>query len=524
MWRTPTSPRPLVGLRAAIAVLALSGVVLSACRNGDDAIQSTPTSTAGTDSTIGIGPTDTTVDSISPTTALTTEHTTETTTGSPAELVGGDLAGVDVAEQIELSSGDFGMVVGDGRRLWAMSDSGVVARIDPLTGEVTELRLDDASGGLLPTLGEGEIWVAALDGSSVIRIDSASMVPDPPIEVGASGLVILDPDGHGWVQRPGPPAELAPFDRTTGAIGEPLQIDTAGEVVGATIAFGRFWVPLFDEAELVVLDLAGGETGRIPIGAGPVFAREASGAVWVTNRIDATVQRIDPGTLEVITVDLGVDGEFVDQPSGIQASGDAVWVRAGLSDGPAIVFRIDADTGEIVGRRTLPMTIAASGGMAVVDDRLWVLDRLQRTMLGIDTAQFLVPGERPYVDDAGPSEDEVAIEEAVRALLSTSATPADMAAGIGNGERLGDQIAAFKRFFEENLPGEEYEGDVVGIRVDGDRAEIEFVVNVADRPIVESIGGVVVRDGTTWLLTAPSFCRLIATGEIDCPADLTDDT
>jgi hypothetical protein len=41
---------------------------------------------------------------------------------------------------------------------------------------------------------------------------------------------------------------------------------------------------------------------------------------------------------------------------------------------------------------------------------------------------------------------------------------------------------------------------------------------------VESIRGVVVRDGTTWLLTAPSFCRLIATGEIDCPADLTDDT
>jgi hypothetical protein len=27
-----------------------------------------------------------------------------------------------------------------------------------------------------------------------------------------------------------------------------------------------------------------------------------------------------------------------------------------------------------------------------------------------------------------------------------------------------------------------------------------------------------------WLLTAPSFCRLIATGEIDCRADLTDDT
>jgi hypothetical protein len=245
--------------------------------------------------------------------------------------------------------------------------------------------------------------------------------------------------------------------------------------------------------------------------------------VWVTNRIDATVQRIDPDTLEVVTVDLGVDGEFVDQPSGIHAFGDAVWVRAGLSGDRAIVFRVDAATGEIVGRRSLPMPIEASGGMAVVGDRLWVLDRLQRTMLGIDTAQFLVPGVGRTDNDAQPSADEAAIEEAIRSLLSASTAPAQMAAGIDDGERLGDQIAAFKQYFEDNLPGESYEGGVVGIRVEGDRAEIEFVVEVADRPIVEPISGVVTRDGATWLLSAPSFCRLIATGGIECPTDLTED-
>jgi hypothetical protein len=42
------------------------------------------------------------------------------------------------------------------------------------------------------------------------------------------------------------------------------------------------------------------------------------------------------------------------------------------------------------------------------------------------------------------------------------------------------------------------------------------VVNVAHRPIVESIRRVAAH--------RTSFCELIATGEIGCRADLTDDT
>lgn len=52
-------------------------------------------------------------------------------------------------------------------------------------------------------------------------------------------------------------------------------------------------------------------------------------------------------------------------------------------------------------------------------------------------------------------------------------------------------------------------------------AEIEFVVVVvAGEPIVEVIPGTAVREDDRWMLSADSFCRLIATGGIECPADL----
>jgi hypothetical protein len=108
----------------------------------------------------------------------------------------------------------------------------------------------------------------------------------------------------------------------------------------------------------------------------------------------------------------------------------------------------------------------------------------------------------------------------VRSLLATATTPEEMAEGIVDGERLADQIGAFKQFFVDNLPGEEYEGDTPNVRIDGDVAEIEFFIVVAGEPVVEAISGTAVRQEGRWMLSADSFCRLIATGGIECPADL----
>jgi hypothetical protein len=162
--------------------------------------------------------------------------------------------------------------------------------------------------------------------------------------------------------------------------------------------------------------------------------------------------------------------------------------------------------------------------MATFEDRLFVLDRSARVLLELDVDQFAandptsVSGDD---DDESMSPDELALRDALATLLSTTTSPDDMQLAISDGERLTDQVRAFKQYFEDNLPGEPYEGEVLSVRLDGDQADIEFFVTVAGEPVVEPIPGTMLREDGRWLLTAASFCRLIATGDITCPADLT---
>jgi YVTN family beta-propeller protein len=69
------------------------------------------------------------------------------------------------------------------------------------------------------------------------------------------------------------------------------------------------------------IDAASGSTTTIPVGDGPSAIAVGAGAVWVVNRDDATVSRIDPETNEVVaTIALA------HRPAGIAVSDDTVWV------------------------------------------------------------------------------------------------------------------------------------------------------------------------------------------------------
>ncbi len=66
------------------------------------------------------------------------------------------------------------------------------------------------------------------------------------------------------------------------------------------------------------------EGDAIPLGNGPEDVAVGEGAVWVTNRFDGTISRIDPSTGEVVeTIAVGLD------PRGIAIGFDSVWVGAG---------------------------------------------------------------------------------------------------------------------------------------------------------------------------------------------------
>ena len=62
----------------------------------------------------------------------------------------------------------------------------------------------------------------------------------------------------------------------------------------------------------------------IPVGHEPFGIAAGDGAVWVANRTDFTVSRIDPRTNRVVaTIRIG------NRPQGIAAGQGAVWVAVG---------------------------------------------------------------------------------------------------------------------------------------------------------------------------------------------------
>ena len=458
------------------------------------------------------------------------ETKAETTVTSAANDTDDTLPLVDavVVDTIELPRGDLGFLFSDGEALWATGHDGAIVRIDPDTGHVDELAIGDGliRGPLLPSVTDDEIWFSEILGSNIVRLDPSSLTSDPPIEVaGAPGQVLVGPGEQMWMTT-GPPAGLHALDPDTRTLGDFVSIDTDGEAIGAAVAFESIWVPLYDDRTVLRLDETGAVTDRVPSGVGPSYVREAHGMLWHPNWIDGTISRIDPDGLQVTTIDLNSAGDTIEQPSGISATSDAVWVRAaGLNDRAAIVFRIDPDTAEIVGRRTLPgdRRVDHISNMATFQDRLFVLDRSARALLELDVDQFAAddPTSVSGDDDESMPPDELALRDTLRTLLSTPTSPDDMQLAIRDGERLADQVRAFKQYFDDNLPGEPYEGEVLSVRLDGDRADIEFFVTVAGEPVVEPIPGTMVREDGRWLLTAKSFCRLVATGDITCPADLT---
>lgn len=525
-------------------LLAAAMFVAAGCGGSDDATDEPTVATVATTDTPA-DTTDTVADTIRTVPATSSTTTTSappetgptTATSTPAESADeaiddettADLIDAAVVDSIELERGDLGFLVSDGSSLWASGEDGVVVHIDPDSRTVDELDIGDGlvAGPLLPTVTGESIWFSEVQGTHVVRLDRQTTTPDPPIEVsGPLGLVIAGPGDRWWIEATQLPAGLRPFDPDTGTVGDMLAVDSDGEVVGSTAAFDSLWVPLYDDGVVLRMDQTGRVLDRVDVGLGPRLVREAAGALWLPNAIDGTIDRIDPQNLDVTTVDLNRSGMAVERPSGISATSDAIWSHAArIEDRMAIVFRIDPGTTEVVGHRSLPgeLTTDRIGGMAAVGDRLFVLDRPGRVLLELATEQFLradpVETDTTVVEPA----DANTVRDTIRILLSTSTTPEEMAASIVDGDRLGDQIAAFKQFFADNLPGEDYEGATVSVDIDGDEATVVFFVTVAGQPIVDPISGTLVRNGDRWQLAADAFCRLVATGGIECPSDLTDD-
>jgi streptogramin lyase len=88
--------------------------------------------------------------------------------------------------------------------------------------------------------------------------------------------------------------------------------------------------------------------GEIPVGDRPTGPAVGEGSVWVGNRDDNTLLRIDPKSLDVRTIGLGV--ELID----VEVGAESVWV---LSD--QALLRVDPAINDVVATVPLPPAIGA---------------------------------------------------------------------------------------------------------------------------------------------------------------------
>jgi DNA-binding SARP family transcriptional activator/streptogramin lyase len=88
--------------------------------------------------------------------------------------------------------------------------------------------------------------------------------------------------------------------------------------------------------------------GEIPVGDRPTGPAVGEGSVWVGNRDDNTLLRIDPKSLDVRTIGLGVE------PIDVEVGAGSVWV---LSD--QALLRVDPAINDVVATVPLPPAIGA---------------------------------------------------------------------------------------------------------------------------------------------------------------------
>ncbi|MEO6859838.1 MAG: ABC transporter substrate-binding protein, partial [Solirubrobacteraceae bacterium] len=169
-----------------------------------------------------------------------------------------------------------GAVAVYGNSVWVAPSTGLLTRLDAITGAVTQ-RLDPNASPSGIAIGNGAIWLSDTEADNVVRVDPTGLLT--PIAVGN-----------------GP--------------------------AGITVGAGGVWVVDSLDDMLVRIDPGTrSPTATIPVGRTPTGVAFGAGSVWVANSGDGTVTRIDPYTSRVQAT-IAVGGS----PQALTVADGRVWV------------------------------------------------------------------------------------------------------------------------------------------------------------------------------------------------------
>ena len=246
-----------------------------------------------------------------------------------------------------------------GRYVFAASEGdGTLTRVDTRTGAVVNSGRFDASGGLAAE-GAKRVWVASVRRRQVTLVDAALPLIDPttdrpsesssprvPLPRDTTGTSLTVGGGALWIATYGQPGRRAAWSNAGAStpLGGSGRTDSAYSDYGNSVTFGygAAWIALGAPADaLLRVDARSGRARRIPVGRFPDAVAVGFGSVWVVEKEDDTVRRIDPvtgRTRRVIAVGHLPFDVAVDQGS--------VWVTSQCA---GTVSRIDPATNRVVG-------------------------------------------------------------------------------------------------------------------------------------------------------------------------------
>jgi ABC-type transport system substrate-binding protein/DNA-binding CsgD family transcriptional regulator len=252
-----------------------------------------------------------------------------------------------------------------------------IIQIDGRTGQATGLAVPTSHRGDALAIGSGSIWEISYSARTLSRIDPQTGKEDsrglqsnaPPVGL-ATG-----PDSV-WVTTAFGDDSLSRFDTKTQQWDPPIHI--ASGLYG--VAYGANYVWVADKADNLVerIDPQTSAITRIPVGDGPEAIAASSTSVWVANALADTISRIDPVSAKVQAT-IALRGT----PSALAIGAGAVWV---VSEATSRLVRIDPSTNSAVEVpfQTGPSALAASGS------DVWVAEGQSGRILRIDAKSFKV--------------------------------------------------------------------------------------------------------------------------------------
>ena len=249
-----------------------------------------------------------------------------------------------------------------------------VGLIDPATNEiVAEVPVGIRPGPI--AAGAGSIWVGNLDDRTLTRIDAAqraatatvSLDDKTPtsIAVGAGGVWLA----HGFL------GEVARVDPQFNQVVATIDVASRTPPAGSVAVQGNVVWAAFGDSTLARIDPAqSGPPALGFAGALPSAIAVATGAVWVVNAADSTVQRFNPATFREGAVGMVNVGS---RPTAIGYGEGALWV-ANTSDDS--ITRIDPANSAT---RTIGVGVGP-GAVAVGAGAVWVANAFDRTISRVD--------------------------------------------------------------------------------------------------------------------------------------------